>query len=188
MKKKLYLILFALTLIVPTQLHAQRAVRKQHRTVQSQPRKAIYNAYMGKLDEYARRVKNEENYEASYFLHDMTGDGIAELCVFAGVTCPMDFPGDDFSIFFYTYKQGKIKYIGKYDDKGAGMATSVYYLGKGYVLNVLEEGAELFRISYYKGKISRRLINSNYNSTPREPVVEFIELSDRSALNQLLSK
>ena len=131
---------------------------------------------------------NEENYEASYFLHDMTGDGIAELCVFAGVTCPMDFPGDDFSIFFYTYKQGKIKYIGKYDDKGAGMATSVYYLGKGYILNVLEEGAELFRISYYKGKISRRLINSNYNSTPREPVVEFIELSDRSALNQLLSK
>ena len=142
---------------------------------------------MGKLDEYERRVKNEENYKASYFLHDMTGDGIPELCVFAGVTCPMDFPGDEFSIYFYRYVQGKLKYIGKYDDNGGGMATSIYYLGKGYILNLLEEGAQLSRISYYKGKIIKKLINSNYNKTPKEPEVEFFELDDRSALNQLLS-
>ncbi|MBR5083339.1 MAG: hypothetical protein IKX33_01975 [Prevotella sp.] len=188
MRTQIYLILFALTMIVPMQLHAQKSVRNQHQARQSQSHKAIYNAYMGKLDEYARRVKNEENFRASYFLHDMTGDGIPELCVFAGEVCPMDFPGDEFSIYFYRYVQGKLKYIGKYDDKGGGMATSVYYLGKGYILNVLEEGAELFRISYYKGKMVSKLIDSNYNSTPSEPEFEFTELSDRKALNQLLSK
>ena len=85
------------------------------------------------------------------------------------------------------YVQGKLKYIGKYDDKGGGMATSIYYLGKGYILNVLEEGAQLSRISYYKGKIIKKLINSNYNDTPKELEVEFIELDDRGALKQLLS-
>ena len=150
---------------------------------QEQDRQARYNAYVAKLNEYAKRVRNEDRFEASYFLHDMTGDGNPELCVFAGVTSLMDFPGDEFSIYFYTLSQGKIKYIGKYDDGSCGMADSDYYKGNGYILNVLD--MQLFKISYYNGNITYTLKNSDYCDTPKERKIIFLELSDRSALSQI---
>ena len=113
----------------------------------------------------------------------MTGDGNLELCVFAGVTSPMDFPGDEFSIFFYTLSQGKIKFIGKYNDPGCGMADSYYYKGNGYILNVCD--MQLIKISYYNGNITYNLKNSDYYDTPTEREIIFLELSDRSALSQI---
>jgi len=163
-------------------LHAV-AQRTSEVNSQEQDRQARYNAYVAKLNEYAKRVRNEDRFEASYFLHDMTGDGNPELCVFAGVTSPMDFPGDEFSIYFYTFSQGEIKFIGKYDDGSAGMADSDYYKGNGYILNVCD--MQLFKISYYNGDITYTLENSDYSDTPTERKIIFLELSDRSALSQI---
>lgn len=166
---------------VPLNLHAV-AQRTSEVNSQEQDRQARYNAYVAKLNEYAKRVRNEDNFEAKYFLYDMTGDGNPELCVFAGVSSAVDWTCDDFSIFFYTLSQGKIKFIGKYFATYG--SESDFYEGKGYILD-LSSGMQLIKISYHNGNITDWRKDGEYYDAPTERKIIFLELSDRSALNQI---
>ncbi len=168
-------------LCTPLNLH-DVAQRTSEVTNQEQNRQVRYNAYIAKLNEYVKRVRNEDNFEAKYFLHDMTGDGNPELCVFAGVSSSVDWTCDDFSIFFYTLSQGKIKYIGKYFATYG--SESDFYEGKGYIWD-LSSDMQLIKISYHNGNITDWRKDGEYYNAPVEGKIIFLELSDRSALSQI---
>ncbi|MBR5085598.1 MAG: hypothetical protein IKX31_01170 [Muribaculaceae bacterium] len=105
-------------------------------TVNAKSSNGYANAYIKQLE------RMDNNYDCdSYFIHDISGDGVPELFVITG-ECEMDY-----MLHIFTYRNGKVK---KITTTGAG--HSGYKKGNGCLIcGWGHQGSEAYWKLYLKG-------------------------------------
>lgn len=147
----------------------------------------IKKTYLYLLAKYETMAeKSDEYFLCSYFLFDITGDGIPELWIKSG-SCEADY-----KLSVYTYNNG-ISVIEEGEDGDAG--HSGFYKGTNYILKVSGHMgyASWVKITYNSGKLKYDVVfEEDINETvqdsytePKEMPIEEYSIDDTSPIDNM---
>lgn len=147
----------------------------------------IKEAYLKKVNEYVNMRKSDDYLNDFYFLHDITGDDIPELWIEAA-----DRSGKYLHVLYvYTMKEGQATLL--FQENAGHPSHHTYHKGKGYVLidHASMGAVARYKLEFLNGRVNKvTLFNGREEDIkdyqePVEPMIETIELEDKSPLQKL---